>query len=58
VTITEMIVAAAETAMQAGRGHMHWDEKGTHGANCPLCLEWAAARERWNAFKKRHLPSG
>lgn len=27
-------------------GHHHWDEKGTHGANCPICIRQFEAKER------------
>ncbi len=28
------------------QGHQHWDRKGTHGTNCPLCLEIRQARDK------------
>ncbi len=39
------------------QGHSaHWDKQGTHGANCPACIEARKARKRCNAILDGNNP--
>jgi hypothetical protein len=45
----ERLRTALATLIGAIEGHGHWDSKGTHGANCPICERQFAAKERARA---------
>lgn len=52
-TYTEAYGVALRATHQSHRGH--WDEKGTHGANCPECIRAQEARDNCQAIIKRGL---
>lgn len=40
IEMRDLLIQASAVlkAEAATHGHSHWDDKGTHGRNCPICI--------------------
>lgn len=50
-TAREQAEQAIKILRRAWGGHGHWDREGTHGANCPACIQWREACREVDAIE-------